>query len=235
MNGAAGEKARRDARLYATTMSDAAASRLWLAEIGPAQRSDWIERHTPWLSDTELARLQRIARPERRAQLLAGHVLLRRLVAACAGGAAPEVEVRSLPDGRPELIAPAGWRASLAHSKRWVAALLDSGTRGAGVDIELMRPGRQIETIVKLACSVDAQSPQQAYLLWTQREAQIKAGSDAAGIWVTTWARNALAACASAAPEVALVDLATDAPPRPLRLAWTACSRLRFAQAANGN
>jgi 4'-phosphopantetheinyl transferase len=194
---------------------------LWLAEISPATRPEWIERHTAWLSATERARLQRIVRPERRAQFLAGHVLLRRLVAARSGVDAHEVVVLSLPDGRPELQAPVAWRPSLAHSKKWVAALLVSDPVNAGIDIEFMQPARQIEAIVRLACSIETGSREDAYLIWAQREAEIKAGGRPDATWVTTWSGHALAACSKAPPEAELVDLAVDQPPVPLALIWT--------------
>jgi hypothetical protein len=200
---------------------------LWLADVAPATRPGWIEQHTAWLTSSELARLHRIVRPERRAQLLAGHVLLRHLVAARTGLDARAVQVTTLADGRPEVTAPAGWQPSLAHSKQWVAALLDGGGLASGVDIEWMHPGRQIETIVKMACGVDAISREHAYQLWTQREAGIKAASGVAAIHVTTWHDHALAVCAGAKPAVTLiVDLDASAPPRGLELTWTTRPRL---------
>jgi 4'-phosphopantetheinyl transferase len=196
---------------------------LWLADIAPARRADWIDAHAGWLSASERARWQRIARPERRAQFLAGHVLLRRLVAACGTDAAADVVVTSGDDGRPGV---SGWQPSLAHSKQWVAALLDADGAPVGVDIEWMLPARQIETIVRLACSVEADSPERAYLVWAQREAEIKAGSQRQSTRVATWNGHALAACASAAPAVALVDLETQTAPVALGFAWTTISPL---------
>ena len=207
-------------------MTGAAPPWLWLADIGPAARSDWFEHHRTWLSASERARLQRIVRAERRDQLVAGHILLRRLVAARTGVAAREVDVCSQPDGRVELIAPPGWRPSLAHSKQWVAALLDRGETGAGVDIERMQADRQIQTIVKLVCAIETESIEQAYLAWAQREAEVKAGPDTPGTWVATWAGNALAVCAGAPPRVAQLDLAADTPARVLDLVWTRRTRV---------
>jgi len=199
---------------------------LWLADIGPAAQPEWIDRHGAWLSASEQARLERIVRAERRAQLLAGHILLRRLVAAFTGVAACDVDLRSQPDGRVELIAPPAGRPSLAHSKQWVAALFDPGPACAGVDIERMSTGRQIQAIVKLACSIEAESPEAAYLIWAQREAEAKAGPEAPDVWVATWAGNALAVCASTLPAVAQLDLAGELPPRALDLVWTRRPRL---------
>jgi len=217
-----------------TTMKKAAQPWLWLADIAPATRLDWVERHVPWLSESEQARLQRIGRPERRAQLLAGHILLRRLVAARAGIAAEEVELCSQPNGRVELVSPFGWQPSLAHSKQWVAALADPGTTGTGVDIELMQAERQIQAIVQLACAVETASREQAYLVWAQREAELKAGSGAVDAWVTTWTGHALAVCASDSPLVMQVDLADDAPARALELAWSGRPRITLPRDGDG-
>jgi len=217
-----------------TMMKETAQPWLWLADIEPATRPEWIERHAPWLSESEQARLQRIGRPERRAQLLAGHVLLRRLVAARAGMAACDVELGSQSDGRVELLSPSGWQPSLAHSKQWVAALADTGVRGAGVDIELMQAERQIQAIVHMACAVETESREHAYLVWAQHEAELKAGAGAIGAWVTTWSGHALAICASASPLVMQVDLASDAAARALDLVWSAQQRLTLPRDGNG-
>ncbi|HUL64293.1 MAG TPA: hypothetical protein VLW55_06725 [Burkholderiaceae bacterium] len=207
---------------------------LWLADIGPATRPDWVERHGRWLSESEQARLQRIGRAERKAQLLAGHILLRRLVAARAGVAAEEVKLCSQPDGRVELISPCGWQPSLAHSKQWVAALADPGTAGAGVDIELMQGERQIQAIVQLSCAVETESREHAYLVWAQREAELKAGPGAVGTWVTTWTGHALAVCARGSPLVMQVDLAGGAPARALELVWSGRPPLALPRDGDG-
>jgi hypothetical protein len=216
------------------TMKDTARPWLWLADIEPATRPEWIERHAPWLSESEQTRLQRIGRPERRAQLLAGHILLRRLVAERAGIAACDVKLASRSDGRVELLSPFGWQPSLAHSKQWVAALADPGVAGAGVDIELMQAERQIKAIVHMACAVETASREDAYLVWAQHEAELKAGSGAIGAWVATWSGHALAVCASASPLVVQVDLASDAVASALDLVWSTRQRLTHPRDGNG-
>jgi 4'-phosphopantetheinyl transferase len=208
---------------------------LWLANIAPATNPDWIGRHLCLLSATERARLSRIERPERRAQFFAGHVLLRRLIAARTGMQTREVDVRCESDGRATVVVPPGWRTSVAHSGKWVAVLAEPGAGGAGVDIEFMQPARQIEAIVKVACGIDADSREHAYLVWAQREAEIKAGTPFAGTWVAIWSDHALATCASAVPSAALVDLAADAPAHAVELDWAARKRLPILQDADGN
>jgi 4'-phosphopantetheinyl transferase len=203
-----------------------------LAEVAPATRRDWVGRHEPWLTPSERARLLRIVRPQRRAQFVAGHVLLRRLVAACAGLEARAVAVESLPDGRPWLGAPAAWQVSLAHSQRWVAALAGAGEAALGVDIEWINPARAIEALVQLAGMPRPDSREHAYLLWAQREAQFKAAGGGAGLHVAIWQGHALAVCGPSAPAVAWVDLADTAPAQPLALTWAVPARWPAAVAA---
>lgn len=200
--------------------------RLWLADVAPARDTGWIARHLEWLSSAERSRLDRIGRAERRAQLLAGHVLLRRLVADAAGGLAAAVAIDTDADGRPRVTTPTGWSASLAHSGQWVAALLETGPAAPGVDIERPKPQRDIRAIVRVACGLDTGSADEAYLVWAQHEAQLKAERPDAPVWTATWQGHAVAACAGAQPAVALADLAGSAAARALELAWTARPRL---------
>lgn len=206
-----------------------AAAWLWIANIAPARDPGWALRHAAWLAPSEVARLDRMRRPDRRAQLLAGHVLLRRAISAASGVPAAAVAVVSDSEGRPAVEAPAGWSTSLAHSGNWVVALLDSGAGPAGVDIEFRKPQRDIRAIVQAACGLDIESREQAYLVWAQREAEFKAGRDATDVWVATWDDHALAVCTRAAPAAAVVDLADDGPARELPLVWTRRPRLPAA------
>lgn len=217
-----------------TTMRDTARPWLWLAHIEPATRHAWVERYARCLSESERGRMQRISRPERRAQFLAGHILLRRLVATRAGVAPDEVELCSRPDGRVALLSPLGWQPSLAHSKQWVAALADPGVAAAGVDIELMQPQRQIQAIVQLTCEVETESREHAYRIWAQHEAELKAGFGAVRAWVTTWTGHALAVCASVSPLAMQVDLADDTPARALDLPWRGQPRITLPRDGHG-
>lgn len=207
----------------------AAGARLWIADIAPAREAAWAARHAAWLTPSEVARLDRIRRPQRRAQLLAGHVLLRRLVAAATGVPAAAVVVCSDPEGRPAIETPGGWRASLAHSGEWVVALVDAGLAAPGVDIEYRKPQRDIRAIVRAACGLDIDSRDEAYLVWAQREAEFKAGAAVADVWVATWDDHALAVCAGAVPATTAVDLAGDGVARELPLVWTSRPRLPTA------
>ena len=196
---------------------------LWLADSGVATQPAWIETHSAWLTSEERERLARFTRPQRRAQFLAGHILLRRVVAACWCIDPRDVRVATRADGSPEVLVPAGVQCSLAHTGRWVAALVQPAEADdcrPGVDIESMRSDRPIEAIVKLACGIDAVSREQAYRAWAQHEAQIKAAAGAPP-FVTTWEGHALAVCAGGRPRSAVVDLAAPDHRTPLDLIWT--------------
>jgi 4'-phosphopantetheinyl transferase EntD len=211
-------------------MIQPAAPRLWIADIAPARVAAWAARHMPWLSPSEQARLARMRRSDRRAQMLAGHVLLRRLVGAVSGLLAAEVEIVSDGDGRPAVVTPPGWQASLAHSGKWVVALIEAGgSVTPGVDIELRKPQRDIRAIVRAACGIETDSPDQAYQVWAQREAEFKAGEGPADVWVATWDDHALAVCARGVPAAAAIDLDGDGPAHELALEWTSRPRLPAA------
>lgn len=198
------------------------ACRLWVADIAPALQPDWSARESARLSRSEAARLARLERPRRRAQFLAGHVLLRRLVARQAGLPEEEVLIDSAASGRPEIGVPRGWQASLAHSGAWAAALVAAGPAAVGVDLEQMAGGRDIGAIVQAVGAPLTASREEAYLAWAGHEAALKAGVQAAAAWLAQWNDYAFAVCAGAPPEVAVVDLASAAPERAVALAWSA-------------
>lgn len=202
---------------------------LWLAHAATAPAPADVQAATVF-SPSEQARLARMARPARRAQFIAGHLLLRALLQSL-GVAAPVIEVAA--DGRP-LARDADGRSpgvSLAHSGGWVAAL--AGGEGVpGVDVELSRDA-----------PADPQwpagrppRPMSADELdrWVVAEARAKSLPRHASCWVSRWEcvaageRAATAgvlhvavAMSSIPPTVRLVNL-RDASynPRELVLAW---------------
>lgn len=203
------------------------AATLWLTDIAAAQQPGFIEGWTARFAASERARLQRLSRPQRRLQFVCGHALLRYLLADCARVPVGQVQVESGTAGV-VVACPAGWHASVAHSGRWVAALV--AQRPVGVDIEAMRGERDIRGIVAAACGRRTASRAQAYRVWTQYEAELKCAANDA-THVASWGELALAANAPTPPLVALFDLARPATARGLDLAWTARPTLRDAAA----
>lgn len=150
---------------------------LALATFDAAAADALAARWTPLLTASERRRLERIERPQRRAQFLAAHALAR-LAAAAAGADMAAVRIDVADDGRPTVVAPAGFVVSLAHSGASVVALLAQGTASSiGVDIEAMRADRDIVAIVEAACAVVAETRDRAYRIWATHEARLKAGS----------------------------------------------------------
>lgn len=115
----------------------------------------WLERTAPLaaeaetglvtvLSAPERTRLDRITSAKRRAEFLAGRLLLRRLLAGTFGGD-PSGWVLSAPDDLPPtVLSPAnGVHLALSHSGDWVAGALSATP--AGLDLET--PGRPRDTL----------------------------------------------------------------------------------------
>lgn len=180
-----------------------------------------LERHwVPRFSDSERQRLERFTRPQRRAQFIAAHALLRLAIQHAWPVGATSVRCEVDRDGRPWIATPAAtaaatvaaasaatpavlpadpsacWQVSVSHSGAYAAVLLERGTAAIGVDIERMSAERDILAIVRAACGVDAGSRDQAYVLWAVHEARLKAATTRGldtGEWHTSYDGHAIA------------------------------------------
>jgi 4'-phosphopantetheinyl transferase EntD len=202
---------------------------LWLADIAAAEDRRWLALWLRRISPDEQVRLGRFSRPARRTQLIAGHALLRRAVAARSDCSVDDVRVAHDADGAPRIDRPEGLRVSLAHTGRWAAALLDrkdgedAGAR-IGVDIELQREDRDIEAIVAMLGARPV-SRADAYAHWVLHEAIYKAKRHAAAGWVGAWRELALAVAGIACPPlVRIADLARASEPVEIAVPWRARS-----------
>lgn len=221
------------------TATLASAPLLALAELvdSPSLAARWLPR----FSDSERQRLERLARPQRRAQFVAAHALLRLAAEAVGLGGADRLDadrhdVDRLDrfrcevdaDGRPRIAAPGGWQVSLSHSGTRVVALLDRGRQAIGVDIERMNNERDIVSIVAAACSKHAGSRDQAYRIWAAHEARLKtaADGDVLRAWHALFDSDALAIAGTdfAPAAIHVFDLAAaDAAASTVhRLDWSA-------------
>lgn len=160
----------------------------------------WLDRTAPLaaeaeggllavLSVEERARLDRITSAKRRAEFLAGRLLLRRLLASTFGGT-PFDWVLSAPDGLPPtVLSPAtGVRLALSHSGDWVAGALSATP--AGLDLET--PGRPRDTLALAAAvctpgelerlqGLDVPARDAAFReVWTLKEAWLKRRTEGA-------------------------------------------------------
>jgi 4'-phosphopantetheinyl transferase len=136
-----------------------------------------------WMNDDERQRLATITSEQRRKQFLAGHWLLRRLVAEVHGdepgqwslstdlGGAPRMRSKSRP-GAPEIC------ASLSHSGDWLAAAI--APFPIGIDLEHPAGQRDLLALADAAFSPQERAqlrelpdPERAaefYLYWTIKE-----------------------------------------------------------------
>ncbi len=125
---------------------------LWLARATPALAAPFAQAAVARFSASELARLATITRPTRRAEFIAGHLLLRAALRAwqradtsSAAGAEREPSIEVAPEGRPYCASAEhlGCGLSLAHSGGWVAALVCNDAL-PGVDIEVSRASDEV-------------------------------------------------------------------------------------------
>lgn len=153
----------------------------WLAEAGPALDEGGAARLRARLSASEAARFERLGRAERRAQFLVGHALARALLQHL-GAASVELAVDA--DGR-RVCSDPQWSLSLAHSGRWVVALV--GARPAhgevGIDLEARREARGGQDRAWPGHRPPRAIEDSELAVWTQREARFKAAAADAPAW----------------------------------------------------
>jgi 4'-phosphopantetheinyl transferase len=165
-----------------------AAVHVWLADIGALDDAR-LDAYWHWLSDSERARS--FARPARLRQFIAARALLR-IAAGGLLGVPPQAVVLGGHAGRaPWLIAPAVPMPglSVAHSGDWVACALSTET-ALGLDIEVKDADRDVDalaehafdaaTCARLASLAPSARRQAFYAAWSEQEARIKLGTDAA-------------------------------------------------------
>jgi 4'-phosphopantetheinyl transferase len=154
---------------------------LWLHRIAPLAAE--AERGLlDSLSPTERGRLERIGSARRRAEFLAGRLLLRRLLAATRGGALVDWVLAAPEDGPPLAPADAGVHLALSHSGGWVAGAVSA--QPAGLDIEAPGRTRDVLALADAVCStaerarlraLDGPARDAAFReVWTLKEAWLK-------------------------------------------------------------
>jgi 4'-phosphopantetheinyl transferase len=149
--------------------------------VQTARTSDLLHRAsaipTTWLSTSEQDRLARLHVEPRRSQYLAGHWLLREMLAQHCGGTPtdwPLQERRSLPPVVASSDNPA--YLSIAHSGEWIAAAI--ATTPIGIDIEQRHPQRSLTRFEHLLLATH-DSPgtlgeDELLQRWVLKEAHIK-------------------------------------------------------------
>ena len=176
----------RSIEIIDTVQDFESAAILWLLNGKSFQESD-LQRFSGRLSPSEIRRLLRFGRSERRRQFLLGRVLLRYAVAAVTGHASDDFSVLERSGEAPQLLLsdPSSRvpNFSLSHSGDWIACVVSTAAV-VGVDIEVNRPDRGFDDICTLAFPEREQlwfgaRPHTErcaafYLLWCVREASYK-------------------------------------------------------------
>jgi len=194
---------------------------VWIAMDSVAVlAADVAEIGQAFLSKPERMRLASVAGPHKRAQFLAGRLLMRRLLARVHGGdPLTDWPLTAAADAPPTFLGEAfaqrpgaPWRLSVTHGQRYVACAVS--TSRVGIDIEVQDRERDILALGEVMCSVgellalralDEQERAQYFLaLWTLKEAAIKCESGRP---------NSSALRMLASREITPADL-TDALPR---------------------
>lgn len=161
---------------------------LWLldaAAMDAALAAEWLSA----LGTSERQRYHGFKRPARRAQFLAGRMLLRRALTEAAGIPPRAVLVRERPGNAPELSIAQDMQPpyfSLSHSGCWIACAVSAATP-LGVDIEIMDAARDIAALsaqafteaeaAAIAALPDPGRVAAFYALWSRREAEYKLGT----------------------------------------------------------
>ena len=140
------------------------------------------DANTNWLSDSEQVRLAAIKVLARREHYIAGHWLVRLLLARSYGGEPVQWQLLERKSNPPQVIGPfENLSVSISHSKNWIAAAVSNVS--IGIDLE-QRPRPLDASIEHLLLNAD-ESPGQLdadTLLqrWVAKEAWIKSRCESA-------------------------------------------------------
>src|SRR5215831_6749550 len=154
---------------------------LWYVDLDVS--ADALNCFRQWLSNDELARSAGFHSDLHRARYIVGRATLRRVLACQVGCSPAAIRFSYGRNGKPTLEGGRGLLDfSLAHSGGDAVIALTSGA-DVGVDIELLRPIADVESLAGLVFS-DAErrelelapNPMSAFLNgWTRKEAYVKA------------------------------------------------------------
>lgn len=160
---------------------------VWLARPEPCSLSMLAGRYEALLSQEERQRSQRFHFEHDRKHYLAAHALLRLGLAHYLGGAPEHIRLAPGRNGKPELAPQHGaqpLRFNLSHTRGMVACVL-THARDCGIDVEGIRPMQQMDGVARtvfskdereyLAGCGDAARTSAFFMLWTLKEAYIKA------------------------------------------------------------
>lgn len=128
-----------------------------------------------WLSASELARAERLRVPARLQQYLAGHWLLRQLLAQHCGGAAQHWTLQEREHQPPES-PESGLQLALSHSGDWIAAAIAPVPIGIDIEQRCPRPAllKFAELLQDPGSTSGSLDQDQLLQRWVLKEALIK-------------------------------------------------------------
>ena len=143
-----------------------------------------------WLTADEVRRAEGVANPAMHARFVVSRGMRRKVIAGALGCPPGDVLIVEAPGSKPRLLAAKGWDFNLSHAGDYVALVIGRGE--VGVDLEKMRPVREVEAVVERYFHPDegaawrAMPPHEQeeafFLFWSAREAAMKcAGTGLAG------------------------------------------------------
>ncbi len=148
-------------------------------------RTAHLREESQWtgsLAPAEAFRARTIPDPAARARFIVSRGLRRQLLAACTGIAAGDLEFREPPGEKPALARATGWDFNISHAGDVVAVA--AGRGHVGVDVERIRPVREMASIVERYFHPDearawrslTESAREEgfFVLWSAREAAMK-------------------------------------------------------------
>lgn len=158
----------------------------WMPVDTALDLTDWYAVLDPG----EVARADRLRLASDRAQFIAAHGLVRRLLAACTGANAADLRFTEGPNGKPLLAGQPSIGFSLTHTRGLVACALARDTE-IGVDAEFIDRQSWTADVARAFFSpgemrtITSAAPGEGidlfYRLWTLKEAVLKATGDGLG------------------------------------------------------
>ena len=143
-----------------------------------SEANDWLSL----LSEEERTRAAGIANPTVRARFEIGRGLRRKMLSGATGLLAEEITFAESEGDKPRALNVAGWDFNVSHSGDYVAVAVGRGQ--VGVDLEQIRPVREMESIVDRYFHPDEGAVWRAvapglrkeafFVLWSAREASMK-------------------------------------------------------------
>ncbi|MFM8457917.1 MAG: 4'-phosphopantetheinyl transferase family protein [Chthoniobacterales bacterium] len=134
------------------------------------------------LSEEEKVRAEQISNPALRKRFVIGRGMRRKMLSEAAGLPIDQLVFAESADGKPRCANVSGWDFNVSHSGDYVFVAVGRGR--VGVDLEQIRPVREMESIVERYFhrdeavawrSLDTSLREEAFfVLWSAREAAMK-------------------------------------------------------------